>query len=127
MEALTITLDTRLIDMTAGQLIELVRSAMTEEQAKAATVSIDSRLNSEPQVQPLFGIEGMAIALGVSKPTAQRWKSLGYLDGGYQQIGHTIRIDNPQALRDIAAASVRKAKATEKRRGRRISYSLLNQ
>ena len=114
--------------MKQSELMEIIEQAVRKT-CKAMTLELESRLNSEQQPQQTrtyYGIAGMAEALGVSKVTAQRWKTQGMLEGGYQQIGNNIIVADASRLRDIAAASTAKAKAKkEKARGRRVRYSIL--
>lgn len=118
------TADIRIIDMTQGELMELIEQAVRKS-CKAMTIELESRMNAEPpeSSRQYCGIKGLAEALCVSKVTAQRWKSLGYLEGGYQQIGNSIIVKDAQRLRDIAAKAIEKAKGAKRRN--RVSYSIM--
>ena len=121
----------RIIDMTQGDLIDLIKRTF-KDAAVEMSLTIDSRMNppqpEQPPQQPLYGIEGLATALHVSKPTAQRWKNRGWLEGGYKQIGNTIIIEDAQRLREIADQASKKHKERQsKRKGRRVSYSIFSQ
>lgn len=112
--------------MKQSDLKALMKNLL-QQTCQELTLTIESRLNKE-QAQPseaetYHGISGLAKALGVSKVTAQRWKTLGYLEGGYQQIGNSIIIADPQKLRDTAER--RMANAKQARKGNRVSYSIL--
>lgn len=103
---------TRLIDLTVGELQTLI--------AREVKCILQEQTAPEPrpatqQDTTLYGIKGIAEALHCSLRQAQRMKSEGLLEGGYQQIGKGIIIKSAQALRDIAERSLTKHKRTTKR------------
>lgn len=115
---------TRIIDMTEQDLMNIIREVVTSNNM-IIYQHIDSKLNNEQKPkEELTGIEGLAKALKCSKATAQRLKSEGILEGGYQQIGSKIYISDAQLLRDVAEQNLQKRKAS--RKGRRVSYSIIN-
>ena len=99
---------TRIIDMTLGELMDAIARQLRAEQDKFF-VKIESRLNNENK--PLYGLDGICEALGCGKTKAVLLKKSGDLEGGYEQIGKTIYIKDPQLLRDIAAQAEKKRKA----------------
>lgn len=82
------------------------------------------RHRQQPELQPLtitdvsdsnkyaYGIAGICEIFGCSKPTAQRIKSSGIIDGAITQTGRTIVIDRQKALDLVNAGN-------EKRKGGR--------
>lgn len=114
---------TRIIDMTEQDLMNIIREVVASNNI-IIYQHIDSKLNNEPKQEELTGIEGLAKALRCSKATAQRLKSDGVLEGGYQQIGSKIYISDAKLLRDVAERNMQKRK--EHKRGRRVNYSLIN-
>lgn len=103
---------TRIIDLTVGELELIISREIERRMPKPAPVR-----EERPAETALYGIEGMAEALHCSTRQAQRWKSQGLLEGGYQQIGRGITVRSPQALRDIAERNM--AAGCRKRRTRR--------
>lgn len=103
--------NTRIIDLTVGELMAIVAKQF-ENSKDEIVVRIESRLNKELRKAegPLYGLDGMCEALHCSKSKIMRLKKSGALEGGYQQIGGTIIVRDPQALRDIAAHSQIKRK-----------------
>ena len=67
--------------------------------------AIDEHLSkttaSKNQKVYVYGINGLASILGCSRPTAQRIKSSGKIDGAISQSGRTIVIDVDKALQLI--------------------------
>lgn len=94
---------TRIIDMTAGELADLiaveVRRNMPKPQVKLADKAADG---------PLYGIKGIATALHCCERKAQRLKQEGKLEGGYMQVGRGIIVPDPDKLREIAVRSEKK-------------------
>lgn len=67
--------------------------AIDEHLSKATT--------SNNQKVYVYGINGLAGILGCSRPTAQRIKSSGKIDGAISQSGRTIVVDVDKALQLI--------------------------
>ena len=114
---------TRIIDMTEQDLMKIIQEVVSSNNL-IIYQHIDSKLNNEKKPEELTGIEGLAKALRCSKATAQRLKSDGILEGGYQQIGSKIYISDAKLLRDVAERNL--AKRKDARRGRRVNYSIIN-
>lgn len=103
---------TRIIDLTVAELISII-NATIEQHGTAPMPRVEAQ--QKPAEQPFYGIDGIAEVLHCSRATAQRLKSSGMLEGGYQQIGKSIIVRSAQALRDIAEYSMnggRKRKTT---------------
>ena len=108
---MNIDASTRLIDLTVGELMAIVAKQFATEKDEIV-VRIESRLNKELRKAegPLYGLDGMCEALHCSKSKVMRLKKRGDLEGGYQQIGGTIIVNDPQALRDIAVHNEKRSK-----------------
>ena len=76
--------ETRLIDMTLGDLLNVL--AEREEKLKAELAS----LNRETLPEYVYGIAGIAQIFRCSKATAQRIKSRGKIADAVSQYGRTI-------------------------------------
>lgn len=121
------TNETRLIDLSLGDLKRVIAEAV-REQGTQMYEYIDSRLNAEcdeAQQEPLKGIKGIAEALHCSSTKARRLKAQGLLEGGYIQIGKTIIVGNPRVLREVAQRNIA---AQKKGRSKKlVNYSIINQ
>lgn len=76
---------------------------LTGEQYKNLTTGImldvlTSIENQKPQRHLIYGIDGLAEYLGVSRSTAQRIKRSGIIDDAIAQRGRTIVIDGDLAI-----------------------------
>lgn len=80
-----ITPDTRIIDLTVGQLMEVIESA--------------SLRNQEESKRVVHGIAGIAQIFNCSISTAQRIKASGKIDAAISQCGRTMVIDVEKAIR----------------------------
>lgn len=96
---------TRIIDLTVAELIAIINSTI---EAKTMETMPKAATPQKAEERPYYGIEGIAEALHCSRAKAQRMKSQGLLEGGYQQIGKSIIVRSAQTLRDIAEYSMRK-------------------
>lgn len=77
--------DTRLIDLTVGELKALIQSSMSEQK-------------SVGQKKLVYGLQGLADLLRCTKRHASKIKSSGILDEAIKQRGRTIVIDSDLAL-----------------------------
>ena len=84
-----ITSDTRIIDLTVGQLLELLE----QKQAPA-------EIKEEPEKAKrlVYGIAGIAQLFNCSMTTANRIKSSGRIDAAITQYGRIIVVDADKAL-----------------------------
>lgn len=80
--------NTRLIDLTVGQLLELIETATTRQ----ATTT------EEPKVLE-YGIGGIARIFNCSIATANRIKKSGVIDKAITQRGRLIVIDKNEAIK----------------------------
>ncbi len=85
--------NTRIIDVTLGDLVDFLerKGYIMRERP------------SEPNLA--YGIDGLAKALGCSKPTAQRMKSSGRFKGAIKQTGRKIVVDVDRLNRIMEAQS----------------------
>lgn len=84
-----ITSDTRIIDLTVGQLMEL----LDKKQAPA-------EIKEEPEKAKrlVYGIAGIAQLFNCSMTTANRIKASGRIDDAITQHGRIIVVDADKAL-----------------------------
>lgn len=84
-----ITSDTRIIDLTVGQLMELLE----QKQAPA-------EIKEEPEKAKrlVYGIAGIAQLFNCSMTTANRIKASGRIDKAISQHGRIIVVDADKAL-----------------------------
>ena len=84
-----ITSDTRIIDLTVGQLMELLE----QKQAPA-------EIKEEPEKAKrlVYGIAGIAQLFNCSMTTANRIKASGRIDKAVSQHGRIIVVDAERAL-----------------------------
>lgn len=84
-----ITSDTRIIDLTVGQLMEL----LDKKQAPA-------EIKEEPEKAKrlVYGIAGIAQLFNCSMTTANRIKASGRIDKAISQYGRIIVVDADKAL-----------------------------
>ena len=81
-------LTNEIVVMEQAQLLDTIKKAVNESSQSSST-------NKKTYV---YGINGLAAILGCSRPTAQRIKSSGKLDGAISQTGRTIVVDVDKAL-----------------------------
>lgn len=83
-----ITSDTRIIDLTVGQLMDLF--------AKAQAPATQAQLKEEKRL--VYGISGIAQIFNCSMTTANRIKASGRIDDAITQHGRIIVVDANKAL-----------------------------
>lgn len=79
--------ETRIIDLTVGQLMELI--------GKEQTVQVN---NTDTERKLVYGIAGIARLFNCSMTTANRIKASGRIDKAISQHGRTIIVDADLAL-----------------------------
>lgn len=79
--------DTRIIDLTVGELMELLN------QPQAVVVD-----NSPKEKKLVYGIAGIAQLFNCSMTTANRIKASGKIDKAISQCGRIITVDADMAL-----------------------------
>lgn len=84
----TITPETRIIDLTVGQLMDLI--------AKAQTPVVEKK--PEQTKRLVYGISGIAQLFNCSMTTANRIKASGRIDDAITQHGRIIVVDADKAL-----------------------------
>ena len=83
-----ITSDTRIIDLTVGQLMDLF--------AKAQAPATQAQQKEEKRL--VYGISGIAQIFNCSMTTANRIKASGRIDDAITQHGRIIVVDANKAL-----------------------------
>lgn len=83
-----ITSDTRIIDLTVGQLMDLI--------AKAQAPVVEKK--PEQTKRLVYGISGIAQLFNCSMTTANRIKASGRIDDAITQHGRIIVVDADKAL-----------------------------
>lgn len=91
MNKVDITPETRIIDLTVGQLIEIITKSNQVSTTPVPTEQEDGR-------RLVYGISGIAQIFNCSLTTANRIKSSGRIDDAIVQNGRTIVIDADLAL-----------------------------
>lgn len=84
----TITPETRIIDLTVGQLMDLIAKTQTPVVEKAP----------EQKKRLVYGIAGIAQLFNCSMTTANRIKASGRIDDAITQHGRIIVVDADKAL-----------------------------
>ena len=84
----TITPETRIIDLTVGQLMDLI--------AKAQATVVEKK--PEQTKRLVYGISGIAQLFNCSMTTANRIKASGRIDDAITQHGRIIVVDADKAL-----------------------------
>lgn len=77
--------NTRIIDMTIGELFAAIDEHMAEQ--------------ARPAKRMVYGIAGIASVFGCSLSTAQRIKSSGRIDEAIMQTGRIIAVDADKAIK----------------------------
>lgn len=85
-------INTRLIDLTVGQLAEIIDTAVAESIAR------HSNAPQNAQKWLVYGIKGIADLFGVSERQARNIKSSGVISQAVRQKGRTIITDAELAL-----------------------------
>ena len=84
----TITPETRIIDLTVGQMMDLI--------AKAQAPVVEKK--PEQTKRLVYGISGIAQLFNCSMTTANRIKASGRIDDAITQHGRIIVVDADKAL-----------------------------
>lgn len=84
----TISPDTRIIDLTIGELMEFL--------GRETVVKTDCMPSRERRL--VYGIAGIAQLFNCSKATANRIKQSGKIDKAITQVGNKIVVDADMAL-----------------------------
>lgn len=82
--------NTRIIDLTVGELMELIEAAQTEKTTPQAS--------TPPEKRFVYGIAGIAQVFNCSMTTANRIKASGRIDRAIMQNGRIIVVDADLAL-----------------------------
>ena len=94
----TITNETRIIDLTVGQLMDLI--ARAQAPARMEQAPSEERAPSEEggKRNLVYGIGGIAQLFNCSLTTANRIKASGRIDKAIKQHGRIIVVDADRAL-----------------------------
>ncbi|MCM1168825.1 MAG: DUF3853 family protein [Bacteroides sp.] len=87
--------NTRIIDLTVGQLVELIEG-VTESSLARSNSLVDERDASGRNL--VYGLGGIARVLNCSRGTVCRIKKLGAFEGAVWQCGHLIVADADKLL-----------------------------
>lgn len=82
--------NTRIIDLTVGELMELIEAAQTEKTTPQAPTAPEKRF--------VYGIAGIVQVFNCSMTTANRIKASGRIDRAIMQNGRIIVVDADLAL-----------------------------
>jgi hypothetical protein len=82
--------NTRIIDLTVGELMELIEAAQTEKTTP--------QVPTAPEKRFVYGIAGIAQVFNCSMTTANRIKASGRIDRAIMQNGRIIVVDADLAL-----------------------------
>lgn len=82
--------NTSIIDLTVGELMELIEAAQTEKTTPQAPTAPEKRF--------VYGIAGIAQVFNCSMTTANRIKASGRIDRAIMQNGRIIVVDADLAL-----------------------------
>ena len=85
-------LNTRIIDLTLGEILEAVEHRVEQLQADTKKEPAKNDKNF------VYGLKGLAKLLGCSKTTAARLKATGNYDEAITQIGALLVIDGDKVL-----------------------------
>lgn len=95
----TITNETRIIDLTVGQLMDLIARAQSTARADQPTEEEGTRPEEGSGKRNLvYGIGGIAQLFNCSLTTANRIKASGKIDEAITQWGRMITVDADLAL-----------------------------
>ena len=83
--------NTRIIDLTVGELVDIIKETMSTQIAS-------SPMPEQPKRNLEYGIAGIARIFNCSISTANRIKASGKIDDAIKQIGRIITIDVDRAL-----------------------------
>lgn len=83
--------NTRIIDLTVGELVDIIKETMSTQIAS-------SPMPEQPKRNLEYGIAGIARIFNCSISTANRIKASGKIDDAITQIGRIITIDVDRAL-----------------------------
>lgn len=84
--------NTRIIDLTVGELIHLVKS-LTESPVEEVQEDIEQEEPKETERCYVYGIHGIAQLFNVSITTANRIKASGRINAAIRQFGRNIEVD----------------------------------
>jgi len=83
------TNNTRLIDLTVGELFDLIDNRLQRNETKVDTIKFDDKY--------VYGVSGIAKLLGVSKTMVHQYKD-DWLKPAIMQNGRKIICDAPLAI-----------------------------
>lgn len=90
------TKNTRIIDLTLGELLEAVEQRVRNAMQEGAKDS--ARITPATETGFVYGLSGIAKLLGCSKTTASRKKATGDYDEAITQVGQLIIVDAQKFL-----------------------------
>lgn len=91
-------LDKPIALMTVREFLEVIGTTKEKEEAHDAVQPCTAVVIGNDDKRYVYGIDGIARLFGCSKPTANRIKKSGKIDGAITQIGRKIVVDADKAL-----------------------------
>lgn len=91
-------LDKPLALMTVREFLEVIDTTKENENQGVAAQTCSAVVIGNDDKRYVYGIDGIARLFGCSKPTANRIKKSGKIDGAITQIGRKIVVDADKAL-----------------------------
>lgn len=91
-------LDKPLALMTVREFLEVIDANKENENLDVTTQTCAAVVIGNDDKRYVYGIDGIARLFGCSKPTANRIKKSGKIDGAITQIGRKIVVDADKAL-----------------------------
>lgn len=91
-------LDKPLALMTVREFLEVIDTTKENEDSGIAAQTCTAVVIGNDDKRYVYGIDGIARLFGCSKPTANRIKKSGKIDGAITQIGRKIVVDAEKAL-----------------------------
>lgn len=91
-------LDKPLALMTVREFLEVIDTTKENEDPGVAAQTCAAVVIGNDDKRYVYGIDGIARLFGCSKPTANRIKKSGKIDGAITQIGRKIVVDADKAL-----------------------------
>lgn len=88
-------LETRVIDVTVGELLDKIKETVRNE------VQSNKTEDKEPEDEYVYGIEGLADFLHCGKSKAQKLSSSGVIDSAIFRFGRNIMFNKKEVIKKI--------------------------
>ena len=90
--------DTPLFKLTVGEFLEVLNAYTEKDMPTETSHGSEQVVVGNDDRKYVYGIDGIARLFGCSKPTANRIKKSGRIDGAITQIGRKIIVDAEKAI-----------------------------